>query len=368
MSEDKPVPHAASIESSCSDEGAGWSRAAPLTRCSLQGISLVRCREMARQRHAAGRYDASTLACYRQALRLGKSATDLVAYLSFRRDMGVALHVRHAPYVRRAMSVLGPRAWLEAFGLLAEITDQVPPLPFYFRPFIARLRAFSPPLAAGCASTADAFGRGMSTLVQEQDAQRADFIRFLAEQTNLCVVGNAGQLNGSGLGTRIDAHDCVIRFNQYASLHSDPKDRGIKTDVWVRAPGFVPQQLDYTGKWGVVTGPDLRYRLTDWRLFLPLLDRGVPMLTVPLPIWRSLVQALFAPPSAGLLFLAWLRTLRPSGLQGVSLVGFQRGSVLSGGAYHHAVPKQPPGHRHNWRHERALLSEWMSRDKGDWLN
>lgn len=333
----------------------------------LRGMPVSACRDLARQRHAEGLYDADTLACFRQALRLGRSPADLVAYLSFRRDRGHPLNRRHVPFLRRAMRWLGPRAWLEAWGLLAESAQVLPRLPMHFWPLAAHLSVFSPPLAARRGGSApDAFGRGLLALVQTQEAQRAAFARFLASQARVCVVGNAGQLQGADLGAQVDAHDCVIRFNQYTSPHSMQKDRGSKADVWVRAPGFSPQEICFSGAWGVVTGPDLRYRLTDWRLFRPLIEANVPLLTVPLPVWRELVQMLSAPPSAGLLFLAWLRMLRKEGLQGISLVGFQRGPHRGAG-YHHALPKQAPGRRHNWHRERELLAEWASCDGAFWL-
>lgn len=58
-------------------------------------------------------------------------------------------------------------------------------------------------------------------------------------------------------------------------------------------------------QWVVVSGPEMAFRLQDWRRFEASWQDGTRLLTVPLQTWSELVSALQAPPSAGLLFLAW---------------------------------------------------------------
>lgn len=341
-----------------------------MTAQEISALPVRACRALAQQRKMEGCYDSVTLECYRQVLRQGGTGTDLVSYLSFRRDLGEELNGHYVPLLLKMMPRLGPRAWLEAYNLIVEAKGRFPPLTLHLRPIRRQLSVLAPALVANFpnrrAAPMNPFLTGLAQLVLEQEARRNEFADYLRKASRLCVVGNHAGLAGSGLGGEIDSHECVVRFNQYASPASQAGDIGSKTDVWVRAPGFVPDQIEFHGRWAVITGPDLRYRLSNWQVARPLLERRVSVLTVPLEIWRELVRRLAAPPSAGLLFLAWLRQLREMGLSGISLVGFQRRDVQVG-AYHHALPFQPPGRRHNWTLERELLTEWARQDKSIWL-
>ncbi|WP_284294780.1 glycosyltransferase family 29 protein [Luteimicrobium album] len=57
------------------------------------------------------------------------------------------------------------------------------------------------------------------------------FGRLVAGRT-VAVVGNGPGCLGAGLGPEIDAHDLVVRFNNYPSGYE--ADYGARTDVWVR--------------------------------------------------------------------------------------------------------------------------------------
>lgn len=348
----------------------------PRKPCSVSGDDMIswsarRCREWAGQRKLDGHYDPLTLAAYRQALRKSGQAGDLVAYLSFRRDLGLRLNRHHLPLLLGVLPRLGPRAWLESFNLIVETMGEARALPMHLGPLKKRLCEVSPPLAAHLSHAAfvrnSPFLRGLAKLDKAQAARRAGFVNYLNSVKSLCVVGNHSGLIGSGLGPDIDAHDCVIRFNQYRSAASNPGDVGEKADVWVRMPGVARENIDFRGRWVVISGPDLRYRLSNWHAVRELLERDVPMLTVPLDTWRDVVAKLAAPPSAGLLFLAWLRQLRGEGLKGVGIAGFQRVEEQTASAYHHAIPGKQAGHRHNWPLERGLLAEWVRRDGARWL-
>ncbi len=165
------------------------------------------------------------------------------------------------------------------------------------------------------------------------------------------------------MGEKIDAHEIVVRFNRYRSDRSRPEDTGQRTDVWVRAPDLrhADSPDNPAAEWIVLSGPDIRYQLADWTPLVPHIEAGRRMLTVPLVTWHALVKELHAPPSAGILLLAWIIELTGS-TAGITAVGFQSADSPIGvrQPYHHALPRQRPGHRHNWAGERALLSRWMA--------
>jgi hypothetical protein len=176
---------------------------------------------------------------------------------------------------------------------------------------------------------------------------------------SICIVGNASTIQDSGQGNRIDGHDLVVRFNHYRGPQSRDEDIGARLDLWAMAPGFVPTgPMVNRAPWVVVTGPDVLFRRRNWQPLRQRLARFKPVVTVPLPIWRDLVALLEAPPSAGLLVLAWLADLR-KGWQNIHAVGF--GILPSRSiAYHHADPRHKPSSRHNWERERKLLREWKT--------
>lgn len=334
----------------------------------LAGLSARQCRRLAKARKEAGDFDALTLACFRRAARLGPA--DLLAYLTFRREMGIALSPAYLPFLERIRWALGPRSWLDAFHLVEESAGPGWDLPSRFAPLRGRFCAASSAFAAQCGERAEVrnspFLSGMAAVFQRQEPRRAAFLDYLHGAGRICVVGNHAGMNGSRLGARIDAHDCVVRFNQFRAAHSLTDDVGGRADVWVRMPGVPRPSVDFSGGWVVLSGPDVRFRSSNWRAVWPVIEAGKPILTIPLEHWRALVGELAAPPSAGILFLAWLRRIRAAGLGGVSLAGFERRESATG-AYHHAVPGKLPGVRHHWQEERRLLADWMSRDGGLWL-
>jgi hypothetical protein len=133
------------------------------------------------------------------------------------------------------------------------------------------------------------------------------------------------------------------------------QDVGQRLDVWVASPGYrgpAPQQV----QWIVMTGPDVRYTLYNWKIVLPLLTNGARVLTVPLDVWRKLVLRLQAPPSAGVLLLQWLHDLN-KGWQGITAGGI--GAWTGTGAYHMALEAHKADSRHRWPAEYDLVAHWQ---------
>ena len=89
-----------------------------------------------------------------------------------------------------------------------------------------------------------------------------------------------------------------------------------------------------------------------------MLDAGVKVLTVPLPVWGDLVRTVEAPPSAGLTFLAWAGGML-GGFERLAIAGFDIASMRTKG-YHHAGGRVRAGRRHAWNSEKALLDAWKN--------
>ncbi|MGV6852726.1 MAG: glycosyltransferase family 29 protein [bacterium] len=173
--------------------------------------------------------------------------------------------------------------------------------------------------------------------------------------TSKCVVvGNGGILCDVKLGDVIDQHQWVLRFNDASGSDSDA---GSRCDVWVTTPGYRGSPPDNV-QWAIMSGPDVRFSNQYWDSVEPILARGGQVLTVPLPVWRSLVKELEAPPSAGLLTLAWLRELL-GGWEPISVAGF---NALSDKKHrYHVFHKRKKGYkRHNWEGEAVILRRWCS--------
>lgn len=304
--------------------GRGWRMLAP-------GALL---RLWAARRRAAGRYDRATLAALAAAARRGGAAA-LCQWLLFRRDLGRPLPRRWVVPLQAALPRLGAHWRRRALGLIAEVApqrlgpDDWAPLP------------------------------GLGEV--EQSAQRQAFAAWLAQRRadGVCVVGNAAGLAGQGLGPQIDAQGVVWRFNRW------PRDRvadiGGRCDVWAVSPDLDVPLPPALPAWVLLSGPDPRWQLGRWPLGERLAAAGVPVVCVPLPVWRRLVARLGAPPSAGLLSLAWLQALagHEAPWQGFSAPGIGSGHSADG-RYHLGDARAAPGRRHQWAREAALVAEWRS--------
>jgi hypothetical protein len=343
------------------------------TRHPIAGVAGRYCPVWAdlwlgRHRYRQGRYDTLTLACLRRAWHRHPCLRTLLAYLGCRRACGRPQPAPLLAALDRRLPEARGRDLHVALNLLLEGgTAHAPPATLD----TATLRAaaaHSPPLAEELrqsGSTLDDKTRVLADLQARQPAWRQAFADWLATvRGSICVVGNAGTLVQSGLGTEIDAHRAVVRFNRYRSPNTRRTDTGARIDIWVCSPDLAGRELPvhHPAGWLVLSGCDVRYQLYHWERLLPLLASGGRVLTVPSTIWRDLIRQLGSPPSAGILLLAWLIDLQGDA-KGITVAGFQSGRhpAQASRQYHHGLPWQTAGRRHNWPGERDLLQQWQTR-------
>jgi len=273
---------------------------------------------LARRRRRLGLYDRRTLALFWGARRLAPNWFGAwLALATFRRDLGRSLPRRWQAAWQANWPALSAPSRQQALDLFADLEPPAPTL--------AALRA------------------GFSAWLAERRAQGG-----------VCIAGNAAGLSGAGLGQRIDRHAGVLRFNQWRGAGTAVADTGCRIDVWVAAPGWrqpIPEPL----AWAVVSGADPWRRMGAWPVVAALTARATPVLSVPLPIWRGLVRELQAPPSAGLLVLAWAHELG-TGWQGLSIAGIGWGQAR--GRQHLVLSNRQTGVRHNWAGEARLIQRW----------
>ena len=309
-----------------------------------------------------GHYNNNTLSFFYRAYKLNENVSVLLAYLRFRRDLGYPLTRRFATQLLADFHKLSGRQRRQAANLLIEsgfksqLTSSVGII--ILAPFVAQ----SPPIAALAVDEHldITSSRVLSSLYHKRLTWRNDFAGYLRQRTDTaCVVGNAGSIIGANNGKQIDSHGVVIRFNHYSSAFSNTEDIGKKVTVWSCAPNCTKlfADKDSTLDWSILSGPDVYYQMTEWRHVALFVNRGGKVLTVPLPVWRSLVRALHAPPSAGVLLLSWIIDMR-GGAEGLAIAGFDLDT--SSKQYHQALPKHKVVHRHNWEGEREILRQWKT--------
>lgn len=236
------------------------------------------------------------------------------------------------------------------------------------RPLPNRCRRRVQTLAASGCAWCRRTARGLLTPDDAVSAamavQRQQFMDWLARQRaqgGVCVVGNAAGLAGRQLGARIDGHAAVVRFNRWWG--GDPIhtfDLGQRLDVWVCAPD-PPVAPPSRPAWVVVSGADPVASLPRWPVLQSLAAQGVPVLTVPLPVWRAQVARLGAPPSAGVLLLAWLAG---QGWPGVTVAGIGWGATPQG-RHHLVLSRRQTGRRHRWDAEAQQVAAWRRQGLSD---
>ncbi|CAK0755605.1 hypothetical protein CCP3SC5AM1_2110002 [Gammaproteobacteria bacterium] len=300
---------------------------------------------------AQGRYRPASRRLYAQALRLLPLPWLLLRYCAFLRDLGRPFPARWVDRLLRDLRFLPTSGRKLALAALAEVApSRTATLPRRW----LKAAASIPGVAALLPNDDSA-----ANLARWQQHYRTIFCNVVSQaamESGICVVGNGASLRGFSLGAAIDANALVIRFNRCFGPDAAIEDIGQRINVWVVAPGYRGPAT--TAAWTVMTGPDMLYRLHNWQAVATVAAAGSPVLTVPLPVWRLLVRQLNAPPSSGVLLLAWLNWLLGS-WRGISFVGIACGLDFAG-RYHVGLSAHVPVVRHDWDAEQRLVESWIA--------
>ncbi|MBH0239506.1 glycosyltransferase family 29 protein [Methylobrevis albus] len=269
-----------------------------------------------------------------------------------------------APAVAAAMAA-DEFALLAALGRDAEIIDRLKA-----EPALTRLAATSPPIAAlvagGAVAAADPAHHAAAAAVIAAAAHlRAERDRLWSDLADpalrIAVVGNSGIEIGRGNGAAIDAHDVVVRFNDFSVAPAFAPDYGTRTDVLVRAATDRQKLIRNVGPDTrlVLAGVRFMQLCRNWSLPIDLIAAGYRVACFPDDAADPLMARLDARPSAGLTVLGLLARLR-GGLANVGTYGFSMiDQIGPDAASAHYFEKARPSSRHDWAAERAIYDELL---------
>lgn len=184
-----------------------------------------------------------------------------------------------------------------------------------------------------------------------------------AASGDVAVVANGPSLLGVDLGSAIDGHQLVVRFNNHGAAPGSV-DLGERTDIWFRPTEFthVPMREAPAPQLIALTGCNIRNRYSNGLDVLePYVSAGLPVELVPTQLYKRLFAALDASPSAGLIGVAWVQEEIGRKLSPRQVFGYSLGHNTS--AVSHYYGKRHTGSwpsRHNWQAEQAFFQSLMS--------
>lgn|GEM_PF-7079308 len=175
----------------------------------------------------------------------------------------------------------------------------------------------------------------------------------------IAVVGNSPSLLQANRGNEIDAADLVIRFN-HVKPEVNSNHTGRKTNIWVMSPSTSINLCPPDAKAIMVSG---LHPLTRPSLYWPTLaTTNKPLCSFPASIWYELVQRFNAPPTAGTLVLATLRSMNMN--LAIQCYGFSTSYTVLCGHKNHMSDNTPRSSRHNWLAEVKWLADCIGQSEG----
>jgi len=258
-------------------------------------------------RRQLGVYNFQTLDLFYKC-SLGGSPNGSLHYYLFRRDLGYKL----SPLDVKALLILFPKYKSKLqLKLISMCLEAQPKCSIKsYLPLFLKGRSNIPSLLAVNQKKLDRNQRFIARIHSSQEKWRKTFKTYIHDAINKhqFLIGGNGAITEISKLKSLQSNYLQVCFNDY--LNSPNKDVFIKkkVSIWVVSPDYkgpYPKDPD----WVVVSGPEVNFHLIDWNFLLPLMKKNIPILTIPLPVWRSLIQKLGSPPTAGILFLKWIQLI-----------------------------------------------------------
>lgn len=326
----------------------------------LSRLSAFFSYKKAKNLRGRGEYNSKTLKLFFKAWYLTDDQNYLIEYIKFRRDLGQPISLQLSKEVLKVWAEISPKNQALIFALLLEANDKrSQKLTLEALKFKQRDLLIPATLTLQAVSTLSHRQQLLLRIYTEQTSWRAalaEVLQTFVRGLGIHIIGNAGLMLGSGLGAKIDSAGFVVRFNAFEAAPHLQKDLGSAYHAWCVTPSFKAECASNLS-WLLVAGPEMQYRLADWSYFLPFREKNIPIITLPLEVWRGLVKELQAPPSAGICLLAFFYALLGS-WSGIYVAGF---GALSDKItdYHYMNPRNKASQRHNWVGEERLIKRWL---------
>lgn len=292
---------------------------------------------IAQARRNKGLYDSKTLSFYEKSCKRCDIARFHAAYARIQREVNGSISHETLDILKNSSPELLSRITL---GNLAVENDRKPILK---QPEIH----FS-----------------LNDVVQRQTEWRQELSVFLQNKT-IAIVGNGPALINTSLGKAIDACMVTCRFNDFPTTRDVINDTGYKVDIWITSPNLLKKNktLPSSVKWIIISGPDARYTLKDWRGADHHLKQKRRIITIPLSAWTFLVKKYKSPPSSGMLWINYLLSIKNLNAN-LNIYGFNKYKFNDSG-YHINSKLLKPSVRHAWAKEKLHLNSLALKKKID---
>ena len=198
-----------------------------------------------------------------------------------------------------------------------------------------------------------------AALHEELNNGTASVMELLRDKRrSIAVVGNSPCEIGRGRGQLIDAHDVVVRFNQFSIEDQFAQDYGKKCTLHVRLPDReTDNSCSFASGHVLLNRADFVYRQRRWTNLMALYQAGVRISAFPTGFHQPLYQMLRGEPSAGIAFCALIKDLR-SEVSRRSCFGFSFVDQIGKDATSaHYFKNARPSFKHRWAEEKVLFDQ-----------
>lgn len=201
---------------------------------------------------------------------------------------------------------------------------------------------------------------------QHSDKLFNDMVDYLkANKGKIALVGNSSCEKGLKKGQLIDAHNIVIRFNNYHITPDFAVDYGSKVSIWVRGGNRRIEDRQIEDNIYVLFAlRDLLFKKYRLDYLLKLQSEGKLATFIPTIIYQELMTKLGSTPSVGILML-YIIDKYVGGLSADNVFGFSFIDHLDPHVSSHYFEKHQTNLSHNWRGERQLYEEILQQHDKD---